>query len=181
MKYLIIPIILFVACTTGPNKVEIPNPFESEYIMNAVKSDLNGTSSFQPLNNNIYKITIETDCEDSKTCPTADIYIQHNFDEDLVYTKDFDIIPGDFSDVLLYPNGKCAVPFSVESGNLELNRLEDGSFRGDFSVDSREINGYQPDSSIGCSQNSYSSEGVRTLSFEGSFTSFEQSETESSN
>lgn len=179
MKYLPYLVLLFIGCSTSANDINIPNPFESEYVIDDVKSDLDGTSSFKTSSNNFYIITIETDCENAKTCPTADIFILHDFDESLVYTKDFDIIPGDLSDVLLYPDGRCAVPFSVDSGILEVNRLEDGSFSGNFSVDSREINGYQPSSEIGCSEDHYSSQGIRILSFEGAFTSDEIEETES--
>lgn len=179
MKYLPLLIFICLACSTGPNTVQIPNPFESEYKINDVKSDLSGTSTYKGLNSEINQISIQTNCEDAKTCPTVDIYVSHDFNENAVYTKDFDIIPGDFSDVLLYPDGKCAVPFSVDSGMLEVVRLEDGSFSGTFSVESREINGYQPDSKIGCSEDHYSSQGIRTLSFEGSFTALEESGSES--
>ena len=161
MKYLPLLIFICLACSTGPNTVQIPNPFESEYKINDVKSDLSGTSTYKGLNSEINQISIQTNCEDAKTCPTVDIYVSHDFNENAV--------------VLLYPDGKCAVPFSVDSGMLEVVRLEDGSFSGTFSVESREINGYQPDSKIGCSEDHYSSQGIRTLSFEGSFTALEKS------
>jgi hypothetical protein len=179
MKYLSILALLFIACSSSTNDIDVPNPFESEYVLDETNSVLNGTSTYKSLNNNIYLISIETNCEDVKVCPTVDIIVSNDFSENLVYTKDFDVIPGDFSDILLFTDGKCAIPFAADSGTLEISKLEDGTFTGSFDLESREINGYQPDSGIGCSEDHYSSQSLRRLSFEGIFTSIEAEETES--
>ena len=178
MKYLSFLALLFIACSTSTNDIEVPNPFESEYVINEVTTDLDGTSFYSVSSNNFYNFSLSTTCEDIETCPTVDIFLIHNFDENIVYTKDFSSATT-LSDVLLFPDGKCAVPFAVDSGTLEISKLEDGSFNGTFNVQSREINGYQPDPTIGCSESNYSSPGLRTLSFDGTFTSIEMDEVES--
>ncbi len=173
MRYLLFIPLLIIACTTNSNEVDIPNPFDSEYELNEQKSDLNGVSIYEAISDNFITFTIETNCKDLKTCPTVDIYVNHNFAENVIFSKNFDTAPVDLSDILLYPDGKCSVPFSVDSGMLDITKMENGNFEGSFNVQSREINGYSPDPTIGCEEENYSSEGIRTLTFEGTFISFE--------
>ncbi len=167
---LIFSSLILFACDSSVSPVnELPNPFNSEFRIDGSKTELNGTANIESLSSSFNIISAVTDCDDPKTCLNVEIYLQHDFDESLVLTKNYETDPTDMTDIMLWPNGKCAIPFSADIGTIEVNKSEDGSISGNFNIESSEINGYKPDSRLGCSEEHYASSGTRTLTFSGSF------------
>ncbi|MEP1151912.1 MAG: hypothetical protein ABJH08_09305 [Balneola sp.] len=162
-------LMLFIACSAGSVGEKIPNPFEATYTLEGETSKLDGEITYNESNDNYIKFYIETDCNADDICPSTDIFIIHDFDSSLVFSKNFDQDSLSQSNTLLFPNGKCAVPFSGDSGTIEIKKDSDGSLNGTFNLGLKELNGYRPSPIYGCSQNTYSSDSLRTLTFEGSF------------
>lgn len=163
------PFILLLVLGCSSNNDQASNQFESEYTLEEQQAELNGLVTFDLLSNDYVKFYIETDCNLGNNCPKADMYIVHDFDTNLVFTKNFDIDSVSLSNTLLFPDGRCSVPFSGDSGTLEIMKTEEGSLSGTFDLGLKEMNGYRPSPSFQCSENTYSSDSIRSLTYEGTF------------
>ncbi|MEQ9280806.1 MAG: hypothetical protein RLN83_15035 [Balneola sp.] len=167
IKLIPLTLVLLLACSSD-NESDVVNPFESEFVLEGSSSNLNGSISYDLVSTNYFQFYLSTNCNGSN-CPTADFFISHDFDTNSVFIKNFDLDSLSASNVNLFADGRCSVPFSGDSGTLEITKDSDGTLNGTFDLGVEELNGYRPSPTYGCSQNTYSSDSIRTATFTGTF------------